>query len=134
MPNARPLIAIVDDDESILKALQRLLKASGLPTEAYASGRAFLDALPGHLPDCLILDIQMPGLDGFETQAELVAAGLRIPVFFITADENPAVRDRALGTNPVAFLRKPFTEQELLEAIAAAVGQEPHDRRVLGLS
>jgi FixJ family two-component response regulator len=100
-----------------------LLRACGLPAEAYASGRAFLDALPGRAPDCLILDIQMPGLTGFEVQAAMAAAGRAAATVFITADEDPAVRDRALAAGAAAFLRKPFTERELLDAIAAAVGR-----------
>ena len=125
MPNPQALIAIVDDDESVLKAMQRLLRACGLPAETYASGRAFLDAQPGHVPDCLLLDIQMPELTGFEVQAELAASGLGCAVVFITADADPAVREQAMATEAVAFLRKPFTERELLDAIAVAVGQGP---------
>jgi len=125
MPNLRPLIAIVDDDESVLKAMQRLLRACGLPAEIYASGRAFLDAQPGHVPDCLLLDIQMPELTGFDVQAEIAATGLGCAVVFITADAGPAIREQAMATEAVEFLRKPFTERELLDAVACAVGQAP---------
>ena len=123
----RPLIAIVDDDEAVLRALRRLLRACGLRAETFASGRTFLDALPRQVPACVLLDVQMPGLDGWEVQAELATSGWRVPVIFITAHQDAAAQERAMGTGAVAFLRKPFTDQQLLEAIDAAVRRDLAD-------
>jgi FixJ family two-component response regulator len=123
----RPLVAIVDDDDSVLRALRRLLRACGLQAETFASGRAFLDALSRQVPACVVLDVQMPGLDGWEVQAELATSGWPVPVIFITAHEDAAAQKRAMVTGAVAFLRKPFTDQQLLEAIEAAVRRGPAD-------
>jgi FixJ family two-component response regulator len=121
MPDKPPLIAIVDDDESVLRSLKRLLRACGLAAETFASGRTFLDALPRQVPACVLLDVQMPDLDGWEIQAELTTAGWRVPVIFITAYEDAAAQERAMSTGAVALLRKPMTDQQLLEAIEVAV-------------
>ena len=75
----------------------------------------------------MLLDVQMPGLDGWEVQAELVTSGWRVPVIFITAHQDAAAQERAMSTGAVAFLRKPFTDQQLLEAIDAAVRRGPAD-------
>lgn len=116
----RPLIALVDDDEAVLTALRRLLRAWGGHAEVFASGRDFLDSLADHVPDCVVLDVQMPDLNGWEIQAELAALGLRLPLIIITADV--ATRELAQRAGAVAFLHKPFTDQQLLAAIDAAVG------------
>lgn len=121
MPDKPPLIAIVDDDESVLRSLKRLLRACGLAAETFTSGRRFLDALPRQVPACVLLDVQMPDLDGWEIQAKLTTAGWRVPVIFITAYEDAAVQERAISTGAVALLRKPMTDQQLLEAIEVAV-------------
>ena len=116
-----PYIAIVDDDPSVLKAIRRLLGSCGFCTETFASGRIFLDALHGHSPDCVLLDLHMLGLTGWEVQAEMAAVGYSIPVIFITGDSDPAVWDKAIAAGATALLRKPFSECQLLEAIALAI-------------
>jgi FixJ family two-component response regulator len=110
-------IAIVDDDEAILRALRRLLRACGLQADTFASGRAFLDALPRQVPDCVLLDVQMPGLDGWEVQAKLATSGWRVPVIFITAHQDAAAQERAMSTGAVAFLSKPFRLSGILRGI-----------------
>jgi FixJ family two-component response regulator len=115
----------VDDDESILKAIERLLCVCDFRAETFSSGRAFLDALHRHVPDCVLLDLLMPGLTGWDVQAEMTVAGLSIPIIFITADGDPAVRERIAADGSAALLRKPFTEQELLNAIDAAIKKNP---------
>ncbi|MCK7580597.1 MAG: response regulator [Chromatiales bacterium] len=121
MLSPRPLIALVDDDEAVLNALRRLLRACGLRAETFASGRAFLDSLADHLPDCVILDVRMPDLSGWEVQAELITLGLPLPLIFMTAHADAAAQERALSNGAVAFLRKPVTAQRLLEAIEVAM-------------
>jgi len=125
MRSPPPLIALVDDDEAVLNALRRLLRACGLRAESFASGRAFLDSLTDHLPDCAVLDVQMPDLSGWEVQAELITLGLPLPLIFLTAHADAAARERALCNGAVAFLRKPVTAQRLLEAIDAAIRGGP---------
>lgn len=120
------MIAVVDDDESIRKALTRLLKSFGWRVEVFPSAEALLNF--ERLPDtaCLILDVMMPGMNGLELQRWLMEAHRHIPIIFITAHEDDHARQRALALGAVAFLRKPFQEQVLIEAIRTAfdVGAE----------
>ena len=115
------MISIVDDDESVREALDSLLKSVGYRTELFASALEFLRL--GHHEDarCLILDVRMPGLSGLELQRQLVASGSSIPIIFITAHGDGAARAQALGAGAAAFLRKPFTEEALLQAVDDAL-------------
>jgi FixJ family two-component response regulator len=114
-----PWIAIVDDDPAVLKALSRLLRSHAFHARTYQSGQDFLAALPGGLPECLIVDLQMPGMNGLELQQHLLRDGIKIPTILITAHDDAALRDhRGL----VASLRKPLQERTLFEAIDRAVG------------
>ena len=117
--NAR--IAVVDDDESVRRATRRLLRAAGFEVETYASGAEFLDAVKHCGPICVIVDLHMPGMSGLEVQSKLALSGLEIPVLFITAYDDPGARDRAVQAGAVGYLRKPFSEEALLEAIDGAV-------------
>jgi FixJ family two-component response regulator len=118
----RPLIAIVDDEESVRRSLRRLLVAAQLDATVYASGQEFLDSLGGRQPDCLILDLQMPGLTGLEVQRALSGARVRFPTIIITAHDEPDARARCLSAGAVAYLCKPLHDELLLDAIATAVG------------
>jgi len=122
MIGQRPLIAVVDDEESIRKSLRRLLVASQLDAMVYASGQEFLDSLGGRQPDCLVLDLQMPGLTGLEVQRTLAGARVRFPTIIITAHDEPETRARCLSAGAVAYLCKPLHDEHLLDAIATAVG------------
>jgi FixJ family two-component response regulator len=115
-------VAVVDDEASVRKALGRLLAASKLAVETFASGQEFLDSLPDHMPDCLILDLYMPGLTGLAVQRELAGAGLRLPTVIITAYDEPELRGQCLAAGAAVYLLKPFDDQTLLEAIEKAVG------------
>jgi CheY-like chemotaxis protein len=117
--NAR--IAVVDDDESVRRATWRLLRAAGFEVETYSSGAEFLDAVKHCRPGCVIVDLHMPGMSGLEVQSMLALSGLEIPVLFITAYDDPGARDRAVQAGAVRYLRKPFSEEALLEAIDSAV-------------
>ena len=121
---AKPQIAVVDDDESVCRALRRLLRSMAMDAEAFSSGQQFLDlleAMPSYRPDCLILDVQMPGMNGLEVQQRLVKGGHRIPVVFITAHDDLGLREKALAAGAVAFLRKPFDDQLLIKTLREAV-------------
>jgi len=119
MAEDSPSIAIVDDDPAVLKALSRLLRSHAFRARTYGSGREFLAALPSGLPDCLIVDLQMPEMNGLELQQCLVGSGIKIPTILITAHADVALRDQA---GLVASLRKPLQEKALLDAIDKAVG------------
>jgi FixJ family two-component response regulator len=95
---------------------------SQLDATVYASGQEFLDSLGGRQPDCLVLDLQMPGLTGLEVQRALSGARVRIPTIIITAHDEPETRARCLSAGAVAYLCKPLHDELLLDAIASAVG------------
>ena len=119
MAEASTSIAIVDDDPAVLKALSRLLRSHAFRARTYGSGQEFLAALPTGLPDCLIVDFQMPEMNGLELQQHLVSNGIEIPTILITAHGDAALCDhRGL----VASLRKPLQQLALFEAIDRAVG------------
>ena len=126
MSNIRPLIAIVDDDESVRRALKRLVRSLGMNAETFASGQEFLDcmdAMPSFRPGCAILDVQMPGMNGLEIRERLAYGITPIPVIFITAHDEVGVRERALATGAVAFLRKPFDDELLIISLHAALSR-----------
>jgi len=122
MIRQRPLIAVVDDEESVRKSLRRLLVASELDATVYASGQEFLDSLGARQPDCLVLDLQMPGLTGLEVQRALAGARVRFPTIIITAHDEPETRARCLAAGVMAYLCKPLHDELLLDAITTAVG------------
>src|SRR5216684_557999 len=115
------LIAIVDDDDSMRSALQGLLKAVGLPAQAFASGEEFLKCDQRDEIACLIADIRMPGMSGLELQAQLNADRCRIPIIFITAHGDEKMRMQALRAGAVEFMAKPFNDEALLESVRAAL-------------
>jgi len=115
------LVAIVDDDDSMRSALQGLLKAIGLPAQAFASAEEFLNSGQQHQTACLIADIRMPGMSGLELQARLNAEHCRIPTIFITAHGDTKMRMQALRAGAVEFLAKPFEDEALLESVRAAL-------------
>jgi FixJ family two-component response regulator len=119
----RPLVSIVDDDESVRESLPDLLRELGYAAEAYSSAEAFLQS--GNLDGtrCLILDIAMPDMSGPELQRELLGRGIKIPVIFITAHADETVRPALLEQGAVECLFKPFGENELLEALKTALGE-----------
>jgi FixJ family two-component response regulator len=115
------LVAIVDDDDSVRSALQGLLKAVGLPAQAFASAEEFLKSGQQHQTACLIADIRMPGMSGLELQAQLNAERCRIPIIFITAHGDAKMRMQALRAGAVEFLAKPFDDEALLDSVRAAL-------------
>ena len=115
------LVAILDDDDSVRSALQGLLKAVGLPAQAFASAEEFLKSGQQHQIACLIADIRMPGMSGLELQAQLNAERCRIPIIFITAHGDAKMRMKALRAGAVEFMAKPFDDEVLLESVRAAL-------------
>jgi FixJ family two-component response regulator len=115
------LVAIVDDDHLMRGALQGLLKADGVSSQAFASAEEFLKSGQQHQTACLITDIRMPGISGLELQARLNAEHCRIPTIFITAHDDAQMRMRALRAGAVEFLAKPFDDEALLETVRAAL-------------
>ena len=115
-----PLVCVVDDDESLLRALGRLLRAAGFAVEAFASAEEFLEANHRVPPRCLVLDVRLSGMSGFELHDELRSAGISPPVVFITAHDDPATRERARRAGAVQYLRKPFEESALIDALYRA--------------
>ena len=126
MSSEQPLIAVVDDEACVRKALQRWLRSEGFQVETFASGLAFLDWLQRGTPDCVVLDLHMPQMDGFEVQACLAQQpGRRVPVIVIIGQDSPQARRRALAGGATAYLAKPLDDPALLEAIAVAIAPDP---------
>jgi FixJ family two-component response regulator len=121
----RDLIAVVDDEEPVRIALRRLLRSAGVDVETFSSGREFLESLKAHCPDCVVLDLNMPVLDGFAVQARITVSGLDLPVVVLTGYDTPEARERAMAGGAASYVRKPADEQKLLEAIALAMGHAP---------
>ena len=112
------IVAVVDNDPSMRVSLERLLQARGFETEIFPSAEAFLGAASA--ADCLLLDIHLGGMSGFELRRRLSSAGSTLPVIFMTAFDDEATRHEAASLGCVAYLRKPFVGQLLIEAIAGA--------------
>jgi FixJ family two-component response regulator len=121
VPKTKPLISVVDDDESMREAVRGLMKSLGYTAEAFASAEEFLNSrqVPG--TSCLITDVQMPGMTGLDLHRHLVASGKTIPTILITAYPDDSVRERALGDGVVCYLSKPFDESDLLACIHSAL-------------
>lgn len=117
-----PVVSVVDDDPSVCRALSRLIRAAGLPVETFASGRELLDADPAGRSGCVILDVHLGDMNGFEVQERLAARGVRIPIIFITAHDVEPTREHARIAGAVAYLTKPFDDNVLLDAIRKAMG------------
>ncbi|EUC11584.1 response regulator transcription factor [Paraburkholderia hospita] len=122
MGKLKSFVVVVDDDESVCLAIKRLLRSVGIAAETFASGDAFLDVLssmPSYRPDCVILDVQMPGLNGLEVQRRLSGSG--VSVIFITADDDISVREQAVAGGAVAYILKPFNDDLFIRTVRAAL-------------
>jgi FixJ family two-component response regulator len=115
-----PVIAIVDDDKGMRKSLERLLKSAGYRSEAFISAEHYLAARNQEEIGCVILDIGLPGMNGFELQRFLAAEHNGLPIVFVSAHDEPEIRDEAVHAGAVAFLGKPFDDNALLDAISTA--------------
>src|SRR6185295_8042301 len=117
MPQANPLISVVDDDPSMSRMLCRVIKAAGLSVDVFGSAEEFLDSDASRASDCLILDMNLPGMSGLELQQRLNASRLEVPIIFMSAQADETTRLRALKAGAVAFLRKPFSIESLLATL-----------------
>lgn len=119
----KPVIYIVDDDESICRSLGRLMRSVGLNVRTFTSAKDFLKLGCWNLPGCLVLDVRMPEMGGLELQSRLAEAGSKMPIIFMSANEDIAARQQGLRGGAVAFLQKPFEGQDLVENINHALGE-----------
>jgi FixJ family two-component response regulator len=119
--NKRTRVAVVDDEEPVRKAIERLLRSAGMDVETFASGPEFLDVVCNRQPDCVVLDLHMPEMTGFEVQAKLAESNARLPVIIITGHHTSESHSRALAGGASAYLSKPVSEHVLLDAIAATL-------------
>jgi FixJ family two-component response regulator len=121
------MIHIVDDDPAVARALKRLLRSWGMNVRSFSSGADFLAALDASPDaDCSVIDVQMPGMTGLEVLDRLQAAGLDVPVVFMTAHETEGAEEQAMRTGAIGFLRKPFADEKLIELIQTAVRRREH--------
>jgi RNA polymerase sigma factor (sigma-70 family) len=129
MIETEPVVFIVDDDASVRKSLERLVRSVGLRGEVFASAHEFLQRPATDGPSCLVLDVRMPGVSGLVLQETLEAAGHRIPIIFITGHGDITMSVRAMKAGAIDFLAKPFNDQDLLEAIQEAIGRDRQVRQ-----
>jgi len=125
MANRLPLIAVVDDEESVRMALARMLRASSFEVSIYRSGEDFLESLKTVVPDCAVLDFQMPGLTGRDVQRALSVAKLSVPIIIVTAHDQPSLREKVLADGAVAYFTKPLRRDTLIAALDQAIRRDP---------
>jgi FixJ family two-component response regulator len=120
----RPLLSVVDDDESLRESLPDLLREFGFAARAFSSGQEFLSSDSVDETRCLILDVAMPGMSGLDLQEELTRRGQLIPIIFITGQKDEEIRKKAISQGAVKFLYKPFSDSALLDAVKVALRVE----------
>jgi len=120
-----PWIAVVDDEAPVRTMLGRVLRLAEYKVAAFASGEEFLASLSARVPACVILDVHMPGLSGFDVQTRLRAERTDVPTVFITASDDPSLDELVKKAHGIALLRKPFTSDMLLGAVDAALRSKP---------
>ena len=114
-------VAVVDDDRSVGIALCRLLRAAGVEAKAFESAASFLQSLGDRLPDCLVLDVQMPGMNGLELQQRLKDIAAALPVIMITGRDEASIHAICMAMGASSYLRKPLNDDDLLEAVERAI-------------
>ncbi|HXJ37390.1 MAG TPA: response regulator [Candidatus Eisenbacteria bacterium] len=122
--DAEPVVFVVDDDVSVRRSTERLVRSLGFGVRTFASAREFLDAAPAERPACLVLDFRMPDLSGLDLQRELTQSGVEIPIIFVTGHGSIPLTVRAMKAGAVEFLTKPVRSRELLAAIRAAIERD----------
>ena len=118
----------MEDEESVRKALQRLLRSAGMDVQSFASGGEFLEALSSNPPECVVLDLHMPGINGFDVQERLAETATHLPMVVITGDQTDEARTRAMTGGADVYLVKPIDDRVLIDAIFAAISK--HERRL----
>jgi len=123
-PAAAPTVFVVDDDDLVRASIQGMLKSVGLRSETFGTAQEFLRSKRSDGPSCLVLDIRLPGVNSLDFQHQLVDAGIRIPVIFITGHGDIPMTVKAMKSGAVEFLTKPFRDQDLLDAINQALDRD----------
>ncbi|WP_437940541.1 response regulator transcription factor [Sorangium sp. So ce341] len=127
-----PTVFVVDDDPSVLRALERLLRSAGYAVEGHASPEAFLERAPSERPGCVVVDLRMPGLGGLELQDELSRQGCPLPVVFLTGHGDVSSSVRAMKAGAIDFLTKPCDDTDLLAAVERAIARDAGARAARG--
>ncbi len=128
MTEEKPVVYVVDDDPSVRKALERLLRSAGHEAKTFPSALEFLDFTHPDAPGCLVLDIKMPGLSGLELQDRLADKGISLPIVFITGHGTVPASVRALKAGAMDFLQKPFEDRDLLDAVSQGIEKDRRRR------
>jgi len=129
MTETAPLVSVVDDDVSIREAVRNLLRSVGLRVETYGTAQEFLTSEHPNVPNCLVLDVRLPGLSGLDLQRQLVDAKFQLPIIFITGHGDIQMSVRAMKAGAVEFLAKPFRDQDLLDAVQQAIESDRGGRQ-----
>ena len=119
----KPVVFVVDNDESICKALKRLMKSAGLRVRTFTSAGDFLNQESQNVPGCLILDLRMPGMNGLELQEKLMESGSTMSIIFMSAHEDVTAREKVMKAGAEAFLQKPFEDQILIEKVNSVLNR-----------
>ena len=127
-----PIVFVVDDDPSIRKALSSLFRSVGLHVELFGSAGEFLQRKPRDSVGCLVLDIRLPGVSGLDFQGQLLEANIRTPIIFMTGHGDIPMSVRAMKAGAVDFLAKPFREQDMLDAVTAAIQRDQQAQKAEG--
>jgi FixJ family two-component response regulator len=128
-PTAAPTVFVVDDDALVRTSIQGMLKSVGLRSETFGTPQEFLRSWRPDAPSCLVLDVRLPGVNGLDFQRELSAAGVHIPIIFITGHGDIPMTVKAMKSGAVEFLTKPFRDQDLLDAIHQALDRDRTSRQ-----
>jgi FixJ family two-component response regulator len=132
MKQERPVVFVIDDDSSMRIALENLVSSVGLDVRLFSSPQEFLRSERPDAPGCLVLDVRLPGISGLSFQQELASKGIPLPVIFITGYGDVPMSVRAMKAGAVEFLLKPFNDQELLDAVHAAIARDRARRQEAG--
>ncbi|MFE1600023.1 response regulator transcription factor [Methylobacterium sp. ID0610] len=127
-PSGEPTVYVVDDDADLRDALSGLFRSVGLPTATYASAADFIGARRSESPGCLVVDVRMPGMSGLDFQAQLADLGILLPIILMTGHGDIPMSVRAMKAGAVDFLAKPFRDQDMLDAVTAALARDAERR------
>ena len=129
-PQSRALVFVVDDDVFVREALESLVRSAGFEVETFASAQDFLNHRKADKPSCLVLDVRLPDLNGLDLQQRMMRANREIPIVFITGHGDVPISVRAMKAGAVEFLIKPFSDQDLLDAIQQAIKRDQSARQL----
>lgn len=129
---AKPVVFVIDDDESVCRSLRRLMKSVGHDVRTFASAKDFWNQGGQNVPGCLVLDVRMPGMGGLELQKRLVDSGSKMPIIFMSAHEDISTCEQGLRAGAIAFLQKPFEDQVLIEKVNSALSKFTDEQKGQG--